>query len=56
MICETPDCGQVALSVLTTTCGRFCLCGSCVEQVWGVELQKAVDEVGGALREMADAD
>lgn len=56
MICEVPDCGQVALSVLTTTCGSSCLCSSCAVQVWGVELQKAVDEVGGALRETCHAD
>jgi hypothetical protein len=54
MICETPDCGQVALSVLTTTCGRFCLCGSCIEQVFGVVTQ-AQDEIGEALRETSHA-
>lgn len=43
MICETPDCGQVALSVLTTTCATYCLCGSCLEQIWGIETQR--DEV-----------
>ena len=51
MICETPDCGQVALSVLTTTCGRFCLCGSCIEQIWGIETQK--DEVSRAIQEVS---
>lgn len=50
MICESPDCGQVALSTLTTACGRACLCGSCMEQVFGVLTQEP-DEVGEALRE-----
>jgi hypothetical protein len=54
MICETPDCGQVALSVLTTTCGRFCLCGSCIEQAFGIVTQ-VPDEIGEALRETSHA-
>lgn len=54
MICEVPDCGQVALSVLTTTCGVHCLCGSCVEQVFGIVTQEP-DEVGEALREIGYA-
>lgn len=47
MICESPHCGQVALSTLTTACGIHCLCGSCLEQVWGIVTQR--DEVGEAL-------
>jgi hypothetical protein len=52
MICESPDCGHVALSRVTTPCSSMCLCGSCIEQVFGVLTQKP-DEVGEALRETA---
>lgn len=54
MICETPDCGQVALSTLTTACARHCLCGACMDQVFGI-LTQAPDEVGEALREVGYA-
>lgn len=54
MICESPHCGQVALSTLTTACGRHCLCWSCMEQVFGVLTQEP-DEVGEALREIERA-